>query len=230
MNHWTINLIFPSCELITPGSPSEDDVLQHLERVGRTCYKSEDKINDVSAEPFIRTIIKKGHEAVLEHYDFSVLFTIDRGILQELRTHRIASFLAESTRWCNYGNKGFTFIIPPSVSFAPNSYTDEEVNDMLRDLNLTNSDWLWFSSMCLAAKNYTALLLEGWNPQYARSVLPNSLKTEVVAKMNIRQWRYVLRLRMGRTAHPQMQQIMGKLLDLFLYKYPTLFEDIKEPV
>ena len=79
-----------------------DEILKKLERIARVCYKSEDKITEGSAERMVRALIKNGHEAMLEHYSFSVKFTVDRGISHEIVRHRLASFAQESTRYCNY--------------------------------------------------------------------------------------------------------------------------------
>lgn len=92
-----------------------EEILKKIERVARVCYKSEDKICEGSAEKMVRALIKRGHEAMLEHYSFSVKFTVDRGISHEIVRHRLASFAQESTRYCNYhkGNVGdVTFIRP----------------------------------------------------------------------------------------------------------------------
>ena len=97
-------------------SPISGDVLKNIERAGRTCYKSEDKITDNSAEAFVRMLISKGHESVLEHEKITILFVCDRGVSHELVRHRIASFSQESTRYCNYTKDKFdghiTFILP----------------------------------------------------------------------------------------------------------------------
>lgn len=224
-----INLVKPHVGLIFPTPlPPEMEVLKHLERVGRVCYKSEERISSQSAIAFIENIIKRKHDAVLEHFDFTALFTIDRGLLQELRTHRIASFLAESTRWCNYENKGFTFIIPEWVQGIEASVYDiGDVYNMRFVDNVKVSENMWINSVWDAAAAYTQLLELGLTPQYARAVLPNSLKTEVVAKMNIRQWKYVLNLRSSSAAHPEMQSIMKKLLNIFKFHYPILFNDME---
>ena len=77
-------------------------ILQKLERCGRVCYKSEDKITEGSAEKFIGMILKSGHESVLEHEKLTVKFICDRGVTHEIVRHRIASYSQESTRYCNY--------------------------------------------------------------------------------------------------------------------------------
>ena len=87
-------------------------VLEKIERVARTCYKSEDKITEGSAEKMVRNLIKRGHEAMLEHFSFSVKFIVDRGVSHEIVRHRVASFAQESTRYCNYGRPGISVIYP----------------------------------------------------------------------------------------------------------------------
>lgn len=57
-----------------------EKILRKIERVARVCYKSEDKITTGSAEKMVRGLIKRGHEAMLEHFSFSVKFTVDRGV------------------------------------------------------------------------------------------------------------------------------------------------------
>lgn len=84
-----------------------------IERVGRTCYRSESKIQEGSASEFIKMIVKREHTSILEHSQISVLFTVSRGIADEIRTHRVGnSFAMESTRYCNYGKSDIEFVIP----------------------------------------------------------------------------------------------------------------------
>ena len=73
---------------------------QLIEEAGRTCYKSEDKITEDSYDKFIRGIIKRGHESVIEHSSITVRITTDRGVTHEIVRHRIASYSQESTRYC----------------------------------------------------------------------------------------------------------------------------------
>ena len=179
-------------------------ILFNLERYGRTAYKSEDKITPSSAEKFIRTIIKSGHESVLEHESISVRFICDRGITHELVRHRIAAYTQESTRYVNYTKKGMQFIKPPW------GFSESDL-DFLGGIE----------------HQYNKKINEGQTPQQARAFLPNCLKTEIVATMNIREWRHVLRLRTSEAAHPQMREIMCQLLDKFKQTLPVLFDDIQ---
>lgn len=100
-----MRIIKPSFEIITPIDPEQ--ILKTVEAVGRTCYKSEDKITDESCRTFVAGLIKRGHEAVIEHYNITVRLTVDRGVTHEVVRHRIASYAQESTRYCNYSQDKF---------------------------------------------------------------------------------------------------------------------------
>ena len=71
------------------------------------------------------------------------------------------------------------------------------------------------------------LLKKGATPQQARSVLPNSLKTELVMTCNLREWRHFFRLRISKAAHPQMRQIAVPMFLEFWELLPDLFFDIE---
>jgi thymidylate synthase (FAD) len=88
---------------------------ERIERIGRTCYRSEGKIEPGSASKFIKMLNKRGHGAMLEHSLISVCFTSSRAIADELFRHRAGTALAmESTRYCNY-KEGIQFVIPTWV-------------------------------------------------------------------------------------------------------------------
>lgn len=148
----------------------------------------------------VRALIKRGHEAMLEHYSFSVKFTVDRGISHEIVRHRLASFAQESTRYCNYhkGNVGDVTFIRPCF-FMENS------------VEMDN----WVGSCMKAEQLYKDFILIGRTPQESRAILPNSLKTEVVMTANLREWRHFLKLRACGTTgapHPQMLEVAVPLL------------------
>ena len=188
-------------------------ILEKIERIARVCYKSEDKIREGSAEKLISALIKNGHEAMLEHYSFSVLFTVDRGVSHEIVRHRIASFAQESTRYCNYGDDegGISVIRPFMIANKP---------DVLKE---------WAEAVERAEKAYNDMLKNGCTPQEARAVLPNSLKTEIVMTANLREWRHFFKLRaVGETGkpHPQMVEVALPLLREVQSKIPVIFDDI----
>lgn len=205
-----MKIIPASYEILTPLDGPE--ILRTIEKAGRTCYKSENKITDGSAEKFVRSIIERGHESVLEHVTISVRFIVDRGVSHELVRHRVASFSQESTRYCNYSKDvlgGEITVIKPCF-FNGNSCGMTE----------------WDIGCRAAEKAYFKLLDWGRTPQEARSVLPNSLKTEVVMTANLREWRHILRLRTDKAAHPQIREVMVPLLEELKERVPAVFYDI----
>jgi thymidylate synthase (FAD) len=190
-----------------------------MESIGRICYKSEDKITEGSAEKFIKARLNN-HESVIEHSTLTVRFICDRGVSHELVRHRLASFSQESTRYCNYKG-GVTFIIPPWVDCVEGKYKD--ISSM-HTMHITT--YLWLLSMHRAELEYTDLLTTGWTPQQARSVLPNSTKTEIVMTANFREWRHIFKLRCDKAAHPQMRELMIPLLEECKRIIPIIFYDI----
>lgn len=188
------------------------EILKKIEKAGRICYKSENKIAEGTAEKFVENILKQGHESVLEHEKITVTIICDRGISHEIVRHRIASYSQESTRYCNYTGEKFgnelTFIKPCFWNEEDPKYQ------------------IWVKQMEDIEKNYNILIGMEASAQEARSILPNSLKTEIVVTMNIREWRHFFKLRCSSAAHPQMQEIAKILLQSFKEKVPVVFDDI----
>jgi thymidylate synthase (FAD) len=209
----------PSYEILS----LDNDVLSKLELFGRVCYKSEDKITESSAPRFCKMILSKKHESVIEHASMSVRFIIDRGVSHELVRHRLCSFSQESTRYCNYKG-GVTFVIPPWLDLEPGEWDKNRVFDYI---HLATS-YHWLHTMLTAENNYVALTKQGWTPQQARSVLPNSLKTEIIVTANLREWRHIFRMRCAPDAHPQMREVMVPLLKDVRGKIPVLFEEYND--
>lgn len=215
-----MRLIKPSFEILSLMGMTEDgcykETLKLIELAGRTCYKTEDKITSESAIQFVQKINKLGHESVIEHSAMTVKFICDRGVSHELVRHRLASFSQESTRYCNYKG-GVTFVIPPWVNIEEGEYTTEAYS---------GPDGRWFASVQLAEYAYQNLLAEGWHPQQARSVLPNSTKTEIVVTANFREWKHILKMRCQAAAHPQMREIMIPLHRKCKEMIPIIFDEI----
>lgn len=189
-----------------------DEILAHIERCGRVCYKSEGRIADGSAEKFVSGIVARGHEAVLEHASATVKFICDRGVTHEIVRHRLAAYCQESTRYCNYSRDGFG----NEITVIRPCYLDEG----------TQAYQAWKHACETAEESYFAMLRAGCTPQEARAVLPNSLKTELVMTADMREWRHFLRLRCSAAAHPQMREVAGLVLREFQAKLPVLFGDI----
>lgn len=190
-------------------------ILKDIERAGRVCYKSENNITDDSCLMFCKSIINRGHEAVIEHSQLSVRFIVDRAIANELVRHRIASYCQESTRYINYSKDKFG-----------NEIKVIEPEDLLpRD----SADYnIWWMACKNAEDAYMAMLSNNIKPEIARNVLPLSTATEIIMTANIREWRSVLRLRSSHNkgAHPQMRSICDRLLTELKSKIPVLFDDI----
>ncbi len=215
-------------------NPDWNNMLKHIELCGRVCYKSEDKITDISAVTFIKKVLARKHEAVVEHASFSVRYIVDRGFTHELVRMRLASYCQESTRYCNYGDQDIQFIAPPWIpKWYINSGTWEverynSAVDSFLCLEDIPAEYLWLSNCIHSEQTYKALLNKGWSPQQARTVLNNSTKTEIIMTANIREWRHVLRLRAEPVAHPQMYEIIRPLLKTLKQQCPVLFEDIPD--
>ena len=222
-----MNILKAGFEILTPISEGGIEELKHIEKIGRVCYKSEGKITEdgESAKKFVKMLINRGHEAMIEHSSLSVKFVVDRGVSHELVRHRIASFAQESTRYVNYSLEKF----------------GNEINviDIRNGINLDNkmknmdSDTIaaimgeWCLAMEDAEKHYMKMIELGATPQIARSVLPNSTKTEITISANYREWRNFFKLRVPNTAHPQMREVTIPLLKELKRRLPIIFDDIE---
>ena len=223
-----MKLIKPFVELLY----FNDDALKLIEIAGRTCYKSEDKIIETSSEKFALQRLKTGHESVIEHSMATVRFTCDRGVSHELVRHRLASYSQESTRYCDYEGGNVVFIIPKIVVGCFPTVGGDDIWDETRVIKLSgvlgfrHPAVIWADIMLYAEARYKRLRDAGWSPQWARSVLTNSLKTEVVMTANFREWRHFFKLRTSAAAHPQMREVAIPLLKEMQSKIPVMFDDI----
>lgn len=208
-------------KIIEPSVRLEDkidgnEIIKKIEKIGRVCYKSENNITEDSAERFIKNIIKSGHESVLEHVSISVRVICDRGVSHEIVRHRIASYSQESTRYCNYSKDKFG----KELTFIRPNFNETRCNPGMIE---------FFEDTCsYIEKVYFKMLEEGATPEEARSILPNSLKTEIVMTMNLREWRQFLKLRTSNRAHPQTREIANMILEAFKSKIPVVFDDIEK--
>jgi len=182
-----------------------------IELAARSCYQSKHKIGPGTAENFCRTLIKNKHFAMIEHAYQSFEFIVDRGVSHEMVRHRLASYAQESTRYCNYSKDKFggeITIIKPLYQFTQEQLRRREaLYRMIED-------------------HYILETSEGVPPEIARDVLPHSLKVSIVMTCNFREWRQVLELRTAKPAHPYIKHVMNKVLDWFMERYPSCFEDI----
>lgn len=201
------------------------ELLKQIEKIARTCYKSENNITDESAVKFVKGLVSRGHEAMIEHNAITVRFTCDRGVSHEIVRHRVASFGQESTRYCNYSNNKFGNEI--NVIDIRNGI---ELDTKMKTLQQETIEAVideWMLAIKDAEKHYLKMIDLGATPQMARSVLPNSLKTEIVVTMNLREWRHFFKLRTPVNAHPQMRELAVPLLKEFKKLIPVVFDDIE---
>lgn len=209
-----VKIINPSVEIVSEVNP--DVMLKTIEKAARTCYKTENNISEdtSSAVKMITKLIDLGHTAMIEFADIHVKLITDTGVLKDLSRHRHCSFAVESTRYCNYSKGKFgtelTFIKPCHIN------TDSELYN------------IWFSTMQNIEESYMQMAQNGALPDQLRMILPHSLKTEINMKCNMREWRYILKLRCSKAAHPSVREVMLMLLNEFHSKIPVLFDDIFE--
>jgi thymidylate synthase (FAD) len=205
-------------------------MLQHIEWAGRTCYKSEDNITEESAASFIsKMAIGRKHESMLEHCSATVHIICDLGVSQEETRHRLVhveddwivdlewnpAVSQESTRFCNYSKNKFG-----------NEISVVDIRDHFKN---PKSLEVWLEACIQAEKNYLRLIELGETPQFARSVLLRSTKTEMTLTSNLRAWRSWFKLRAvgeAGTPHPQMLEISIPLLVEFKRQIPVVFDDI----
>ena len=204
-----MRIIEPSIEILSEVDANK--MMKNIKKCGRVCYKSENLIDEQSAKSFIRRIIANGHESVLEHEKLTIKFICDRGVSHELVRHRIASYSQESTRYCNYSQDKFGKEL---TLIRPCFWKEDE--EKFR---------IWCDVMGKIENSYNELIARGAKPEEARGILPNSLKTEIVVTMNIRELRHFLRLRTSKKAHPQMREVANMLLKYVQDTIPVFFED-----
>jgi len=224
-----------------------ESIYRDIEESGRTCYLSNASMTEETGEKFVRTMVNNGHDAMLEHASMKVKFIVDRGISHEFVRHRICSFAQESTRYCNYSKDKFgneiTVIEPCFYDSIPKEEKDlciralrdpfdEEASKFIMDgvTNLHKRYAKWYDDCLTSEQDYLDMLELGATPEEARSVLPHSLKTEIVVYTNMREWREIFKLRAAGEhgkPHPQMLEVMIPLLNECKLKLPALFDDIE---
>ncbi|MDP8254885.1 MAG: FAD-dependent thymidylate synthase [Candidatus Alcyoniella australis] len=205
-----MQIVPPSFEILTPLAQIAD-YLRQIEAAGRTCYKSEARMDDDSAAPFVRRLVRAGHQSVIEHCAITVRIVCDRSTSHQLVRHRLGSFSQESQRYVDYGKREPEAIVPPRIADDPAAQS------------------VWRQSVEGAYKSYLQLRELGVPAEDARSVLPNALKTEVVATFNLRQWRHVFQERaLNRRAQWEIRDLFMQIFERFCELLPDVFGDLVE--
>ena len=184
-------------ELLNP--QSYEELTEKIEVAGRVCYQSESKGDP---EKFIRMIIMRSHESVLEHGSLTFKVRTNRAIANEIVRHRLASYSQESTRYVRYDD----------IEFIPG----ERLKGSYAVDMLSRSE-----------DAYRFLINQEFKPEEARDILPNATATTLVMTMNFRELRHFLKLRLDKAAHPQIRELAGMILEILKEKYPVFVEDIE---
>ena len=207
-----MKIVEQSVELVLYEGINGYDIIEHLEKVGRTCYKSEEKIKEGSADKFIRGIVKSGHGSVIEHASLTVKFITSRDVTHQVVRHRVASMAQESQRYCNYSLGKFgeevVFVRPVYLLEGTNAYST------------------WEKSCGIAESAYFMLIDEGCTAEEARSVLPNCAKTELMMTANLREWRHFFEVRCDHHAQLPIRLLAIDLLKQMTNLIPVVFDDL----
>ena len=201
--------------------------LKRIEKAGRTCYQSEqDDVTKKSAEHFVRMLLKRGHESVIEHTYLTVKFkNLSRGFTHEMVRHRLAAYSQESTRYVDYAKRGegpdlekfeLKCVVPP--------HRNEKEKVALEDGREMNMEEMFEQ----VEMYYRGLRKAGWVPQDARQILPIGIAAELVVSANWREWRHIFKMRTSRAAHWEIRSVMVKLLKELKGIIPVMFEDFAD--
>ncbi len=180
-----------------------EQILKKIEICGRVCYQTEAKDFETTKK-FVKNLIDRGHESVLEHVSITVKFITDRAIANEIVRHRIASYSQESSRYTKY----------------------DELEIIDRNFDDIEQSKIWYIACTNNEYSYLTMLNEGCKSDQARDILPLCTKTELIMTANIREWRHFLKLRTAKAAHPQMRELTIPLLHEFYKQIPILFDDL----
>lgn len=248
-----LQIVKPSTEFTTLNYFPDffEKALLLIEECGRVSHKSEDRIEEGSAEPFVRKIaIKFGHETILEHMQFTVCFKISRAASHQLVRHRIAQFTQESQRYCDY-SKGkdpiLQVVMPNEIRKEMGKYWVDQNNiiverdnenpkklhlsvpDSLKIITLSEKSenlFTFFNSIANDYSSYLELVKKGIKAEDARYLLPNASKTEIYTTFNLRQWRHFFKMRMDSHAQWEIKEIANDVFNLFQERCPLLVENL----
>lgn len=214
-----MKIIPQSVKLLTPKEFVENQVI-NCEYAARTCYNSTSnqtkKFED--AIKFLRGLVDKHHESVLEHSLITFEIVTNIGVSREFMRHRHQSPSERSTRYCNFSNENK---YENGIEFCLSS---KDLNGVIDDLS--NSDVL-NGAFISSERRYNDLIDKGFKAQFARHVLPLATKTVIVSSANIREWRHILKMRSSKAAHPDIREISKMIYDCFCeLGLKALFEDV----
>ena len=216
-----MKIINPCFDWLDGRKPNGKVILDIITKAGRVAYQSD---REGEEETFVRNLIRRGHESVLEHAKVSVVVTCDRGVTHETVRHRIASYTQESTHYINYAGGKFKGDITYITIMGGIQREKAMAHLSAQQIGVIIAEWM---EACRdAEKHYNRMIELGATPRIARSVLNNSTKAQIVITMNMREWRHFFKLRSAPNAHPQMREVAEMLLEAFKSAIPVIFDDI----
>jgi thymidylate synthase (FAD) len=191
-------------------------ILMNLENIGRTCYKSQDKITENSAGPFIKKIVDSGHLSILEHESLTAFFRCSRACSHQLVRHRLCSFTQESQRYVAFKGK------IPMCSLAI-----ETIDELTQKFNiiLLARKYLEYAEKLNFPQNDFSPKLK---LQDIRFLLPNATMTTVIVTANLRQWRHMIDLRTGAGADYEISFLFKKIQEILQSMLPEIFGEKEE--
>ena len=194
-----IRLVEHSAELIrgTEGIPSIV-----IAGAARVCKDGAENADYCAARKLCRKLLDWGHMSPFEFFEVTFSCVTNRAVSHELVRHRLASYMQESQRYCNYEQE-LTVICPHGVKAAG----QEALGN-------------WEAQMFEAWDCYCGMLELGLKPEDARTVLPEATATKILVKMNLREFRHFLSLRTSSAAWKEMQTLALAMRDAFFTAYP----------
>lgn len=187
-------------------------IMKNIERACRTCYRSEDLIDEESYKKLLKNCITRGHESILEHEKVTVRIICDIGVYKDLTRHRTGTaFSIESTRYCNYSKDKFT----NSIKFIDPVFIKNKDNYKI-----------WKDTMKNIEDNYIKMANNGASTDELRMLLPHSTAAQVTMSCNMREWKHIFTLRCAKTVHPSVRQIMIPLLLKFKDDFSEIYADV----
>ena len=212
-------------------------IYKKLEKIGRVCYKSENKITNNSYVSFLQKIIDSKHYSILEHESISIHITCDRAISHQIVRHRIASYSQESQIYCNYKNNKFsnniTYILPyqfyliiDNINMIDTIYLNFKYKKIINPI--IQEFIVWYETCNLIEETYLNLIDKNTKAGFARNILINSVKTELIMTMNLRMWRHFITTRITKDNHIQIIEITTLINNELKKQLPIIFNNIEK--
>lgn len=198
--------------------------LEMIYTAGRNCYGTRDAAKKIGPKAgqqmnkgqmklrlFTAMLVKKGHESVLEHICISVYAKdVSRSFLAQITRHRLVSYSVKSQHYVKHDNfryKQLENYGDDNPKFAKDTY-----ENLMRYIDRT----------------YQTLMSFGIPNYIAREVLPNACLTDMYMTANAREWRWIIKMRIGKENTPEIRTFAKTLLRELYMRMPEIFEDLRD--